>query len=324
MAADGGIFSFGDATFHGSAGGAHLNRPIVGMGATNDGGGYYLAASDGGIFTYGDAAFAGSAGGAPLNAPVVGMAVVPSLEPFATAMTRTPDGHGYWVAGDDGEVLAFGDAAFYGSLAAANLRVPIVGIAATPNGHGYWLVDALGHVTPFGDAADTGSLTGPWRRPSSASPPTPTAGSGWLVPTAASTPSEAPRMTARRAGPTSTGPSWAWGPTQARGATGWWLTMAASSPLGSPFFGSPANQVIDSPMAGLSTTADGDGYWMTTEDGTVYAFGNATGGDVQPHDLGGLPASGIVGTASGHGYWLVDLGGFVHASGDAELYPLNP
>ena len=30
---DGGIFSFGDAGFFGSAGGMHLNRPIVGMAA---------------------------------------------------------------------------------------------------------------------------------------------------------------------------------------------------------------------------------------------------------------------------------------------------
>ena len=38
-----------------------LNRPIVGMAATRDGGGYWLMASDGGIFNYGDALFSGSA-----------------------------------------------------------------------------------------------------------------------------------------------------------------------------------------------------------------------------------------------------------------------
>ena len=32
-AADGGIFNYGDAGFYGSAGGLHLNRPIVGMAA---------------------------------------------------------------------------------------------------------------------------------------------------------------------------------------------------------------------------------------------------------------------------------------------------
>jgi len=31
VAADGGIFSFGDANFYGSTGNIHLNKPIVGM-----------------------------------------------------------------------------------------------------------------------------------------------------------------------------------------------------------------------------------------------------------------------------------------------------
>ncbi|MGH9114516.1 MAG: hypothetical protein ACRDWW_01665, partial [Acidimicrobiales bacterium] len=74
VASDGGIFSYGDAGFYGSHGGTALNRPIVGMAATPDGGGYWLVASDGGIFSYGDAGFHGSMGGTPLNDPVVGMA----------------------------------------------------------------------------------------------------------------------------------------------------------------------------------------------------------------------------------------------------------
>ena len=72
VASDGGIFSFGDAGFHGSMGGKPLNRPIVGMAASPDGLGYWLVASDGGIFNFGDAGFFGSAGGAPLNKPAVG------------------------------------------------------------------------------------------------------------------------------------------------------------------------------------------------------------------------------------------------------------
>jgi beta-glucanase (GH16 family) len=75
VASDGGIFTYGDAGFHGSAGGIALNRPIVGMASTPDGGGYWLVASDGGIFTYGDAGFHGSAGGIALNRPIVGMAL---------------------------------------------------------------------------------------------------------------------------------------------------------------------------------------------------------------------------------------------------------
>ncbi len=76
-ASDGGIFTFGDAAFHGSAGAIALNKPIVGLAATPDGGGYWLVASDGGIFSYGDAAFHGSTGAIALNKPIVGMASTP-------------------------------------------------------------------------------------------------------------------------------------------------------------------------------------------------------------------------------------------------------
>ena len=71
MAADGGIFAFGDARFYGSTGNIHLNQPIVGMTATPDGGGYWFTASDGGVFAFGDAAFYGSLGGVPQSRPIV-------------------------------------------------------------------------------------------------------------------------------------------------------------------------------------------------------------------------------------------------------------
>ena len=74
VAFDGGIFSFGDATFDGSMGGTHLNQPIVGMATTPDGQGYWLVGSDDGIFSFGDATFDGSMGGTHLNQPIVGMA----------------------------------------------------------------------------------------------------------------------------------------------------------------------------------------------------------------------------------------------------------
>src|SRR6185312_4628096 len=73
VASDGGVFSFGDATFNGSMGGTPLNKPIVGMTSTPDGKGYWLVASDGGVFSFGDATFYGSMGGTPLNKPIVGM-----------------------------------------------------------------------------------------------------------------------------------------------------------------------------------------------------------------------------------------------------------
>jgi hypothetical protein len=117
VASDGGIFSFGDAGFHGSMGGKPLNQPIVGIASTPDGNGYWEVASDGGIFSFGDAGFHGSMGGTRLNQPIVGIA-------------STPDGNGYWEVASDGGIFSFGDAGFDGSMGGTRLNQPIVGMAA--------------------------------------------------------------------------------------------------------------------------------------------------------------------------------------------------
>jgi Beta-lactamase enzyme family len=85
VAADGGVFTFGDARFFGSLGNLTLNAPIVGIAGTPDGGGYWLVAADGGVFTFGDAPFAGSDGGKTTGgASAVGLA--------------GHRGGGYWIA----------------------------------------------------------------------------------------------------------------------------------------------------------------------------------------------------------------------------------
>jgi hypothetical protein len=186
VASDGGIFSYGDAKFHGSTGAIHLNQPVVGMAATPDGKGYWFVASDGGIFSYGDATFHGSTGAIHLNRPVVGMAATPDGKGYwfvasdggifsfgdakfhgstgnlalvkpIVAMATTPDGQGYWLVASDGGVFKFGDAGFFGSAANNALPAPIVGMAATPDGQGYWLLGKGGEVLPFGDAQWYGS-----------------------------------------------------------------------------------------------------------------------------------------------------------------------
>jgi len=118
VAADGGVFSFGDAGFHGSMGGQHLDAPVVGIAPTPDGLGYWLVAADGGVFSFGDAHFYGSMGGQHLDAPVVGIA-------------PTPDGKGYWLYAKDGGVFSFGDAHFYGSMGGHRLNAPVVAGTAT-------------------------------------------------------------------------------------------------------------------------------------------------------------------------------------------------
>ncbi|MFZ4514949.1 MAG: CAP domain-containing protein [Acidimicrobiia bacterium] len=143
-AADGGVFTYGDAPFLGSAGNLSLNQPVVGMAATPSGTGYWLVAADGGIFTYGTAPFRGSTGGVPLSAPIVGMA-------------SSQTGDGYWLVSSDGTVYSFGDAQYHGSARALGLNQPIVGMASTPTGNGYWLVAADGGVFTFGNATFRGS-----------------------------------------------------------------------------------------------------------------------------------------------------------------------
>ncbi len=190
VGSDGGVFSYGDAGFHGSAGDVHLNKPVVGMAATPDGGGYWLVASDGGVLTYGDAGFHGSAGNIRLNSPIVGMAATPNgggywlvasdggvftygdagfhgsagnirLNSPIVGMAATPDGGGYWLVASDGGVFSYGDAVFHGSAGALHLNKPVVGMAATPDGGGYWLVASDGGIFTYGDAGfhgSTGSL----------------------------------------------------------------------------------------------------------------------------------------------------------------------
>ena len=145
VASDGGVFSYGDAAFHGSTGGLTLVQPIVGMAEDPATGGYWLVASDGGVFAF-DAPFEGSEGGQPLNQPIVGMAA-------------TPDGDGYWLVARDGGIFSFGDAAFHGSEGGQALNAPVVGMAATAGG-GYWLVASDGGIFSFGGASFHGSTGG--------------------------------------------------------------------------------------------------------------------------------------------------------------------
>jgi SpoIID/LytB domain protein len=168
-ASDGGVFSFGNATFHGSTGGMHLNQPVVGMASTHDAGGYWLVASDGGIFSFGDATFHGSTGSLVLNKPVVGMAT-------------TPDGGGYWLVASDGGIFSFGDAGFYGSTGGLRLNQPVIGMVPTHDGAGYWLIASDGGLFAFGDASFSGSLGGdPPASPVVGVAPTPDGGGYWML-----------------------------------------------------------------------------------------------------------------------------------------------
>src|SRR5207248_629025 len=120
VAADGGIFAYGDAPFYGSTGGMTLKSAIVGIAPAKAGRGYWLMAGDGGIFAFGQAPFAGSLPGTGL-----------CKWPQGRRLVASATGGGYWIVGDDGSAWAFGDAQSFGGLTSVNVvpNAPIVGLA---------------------------------------------------------------------------------------------------------------------------------------------------------------------------------------------------
>ena len=73
VAADGGVFNFGDARQFGSASGA-ATADVVGLAPTETGNGYWIAAADGSVYPFGAATFLGGLERSTLNRPIVGLA----------------------------------------------------------------------------------------------------------------------------------------------------------------------------------------------------------------------------------------------------------
>ena len=111
--------------------------------------GYRLVAADGGIFSFGAARFYGSTSGRLLGGAIVG-----AVEHDA----------GYWLAGSDGTVHAFGSAPRL--MRGALTPSPITAIVRSNQGDGLWLVDTVGTIRSDGDAmvfspASPGPLNNP-------------------------------------------------------------------------------------------------------------------------------------------------------------------
>ena len=166
VATDGGVFSFGNAVFHGSAGNIKLAKPVVGMASTPDGGGYWLVASDGGrlllrrrrlprVGRKHQARQAGGghgvdprrrrllAGGLGRGRLLLRRRRLPRVRPetssspsrwWAWRRPPTAAATGWWprTAG----VFSYGDAVFHGSTGALRLAQPVTAMASTPDGGG--------------------------------------------------------------------------------------------------------------------------------------------------------------------------------------------
>jgi hypothetical protein len=235
----------------------------IGLAATPDGGGYWVASDKGSVEPFGDATSHGDMTGKTLNQPVVGMAATPDgggywldaadggiftfgnarfwgstgslhLNKPVVGMAPTHDGGGYWMVASDGGIFAFGDASFEGSMGSRHLNEPIVAMAPTHDGRGYWLVASDGGVFAFGDAAFEGSLgSSSTTSPIANMTPTPDYGGYWLV-------------------------------SQAGTVYGFGDATKYGSVRGS-----------SSPATSLAATPSG-GYWVLTADGAVHPFGGAS------------------------------------------------
>ena len=143
VGADGGIFSYGDAGFHGSTGSLQIStsrssawHPTLALVATGWSPG--TVASSRSMLPS-----TARRGSIHSNKPVNGMA-------------STHDGLGYWFVASDGGIFDYGDAPFHGSAGSLVLNAPIVGMAPDFATGGYWLLGSDGGIFSY-DAAFFGA-----------------------------------------------------------------------------------------------------------------------------------------------------------------------
>jgi hypothetical protein len=209
--------------------------------------------------------------------------VVPSQSGLAgpiTAIASTPDGNGYWVVTNNGQVQNEGDAGNFGSMT-GTLNAPIIGIASTPSGNGYWLVGGDGGIFSFGDAqffGSTGALT--LNKPIVGMAPTSDGGGYWLV-----------------------------------AADGGIFSFGDAAFLGS-MGGTPLNK----PVVGMAPTPGGNGYWLVASDGGIFSFGNAKFMGSMGGTQLAEPVVGMSATSDGGGYRMVAADGGIFDFGDASFY----
>jgi hypothetical protein len=166
--------------FAGDLATAPPSSPVVGMAATADHRGYWLAERNGAVLAFGDARTTAPAAPGP---PTVGIAADPITGGFYTVTVTgavhafnapalhsgpLPDGAGpavgiaaagasgagVWVATANGNVFPTGPVPAVRTPAGVS---HVTGITGTPSGKGYWLVTTAGAVRAAGDAAALGT-----------------------------------------------------------------------------------------------------------------------------------------------------------------------
>ena len=233
---------------------------------------------------------------------------------FVSSIDSHPNGSGYWLAGRNGGVRAYGSAGHYGSALTGHVMRPVVDMNVTPSGAGYWAVTSRGKVYSFGDAAALGG-TQEKRFTITRMASTPSGRGYWLL-------SKGGRVfafgnathygDARREGRGFVG--------LAATDTGRGYRLFASD--GSAFEFGDAEALPDAANRNR-TIVDGDGtgsdgYWLVTKRGRVFGFGAAGNyGGAQGAPLDGYVA-GFEATSSGAGYYLVTTKGKIFPFGVAD------
>jgi hypothetical protein len=236
----------------------------VGMAATSDGQGYWVAWANGNVTIHGDAVNFGNASQLHLNQPI-------------THIVSTPDGEGYWLVAADGGTFTYGDAGFYGSMGNKHLNAPVVDIAPTEDGLGYWLVASDGGVFSFGDAAFQGSMGGQHlNKPIVGIASDFLTGGYWMVASDGGIFSFGAPFFG------STGNIHLNQPINGMAVTndghGYWLVASDGgifSEGDAPFLGSTGNIKLNKPVVGMATDPVDNGYWMVAADGGIFSFGAA-------------------------------------------------
>jgi hypothetical protein len=181
----------------------------------------------------------------------------------AVAIAARPVGDGYWVVDAAGDVSAFGKAANHGGRPALRSDEHVSTISATPSGNGYWLFTDRGRAFPFGDAHFYRDLSG-------------TTLNGAIVASVATATGHGYYMVGSDGGVFSFG--------DAR------------------FHGSTGKLRLNRPVVGISPTPDNRGYWLVASDGGVFAFDAPFRGSMGGRRLN-RPVNGLV--AYGNGYLMV-------------------
>jgi hypothetical protein len=228
---------------------------------------------------------AAATGGTPNSVLAYGAAssAVANQTGFAgpvTGIASTPDGNGYWVTNDIGQVQTEGDAQNFGSMS-GTLNAPIIGIAATPTGKGYWLVGGDGGIFSFGDASffgSTGAMT--LNKPIVGMAPTGDGGGYWLV-----------------------------------AADGGIFSFGDAV-----FHGSMGSTALNKPVVGMAPTPSGNGYWLVASDGGIFSFGDAAFMGSMGGTQLAEPVVGMSATSDGGGYRMVAADGGIFDFGDAAFY----